>query len=70
MNNIITSILATKNKKGHSSYTKYRQKLLANIVKSKEEEKVLTVFDRLKNKGETSSGKTIFSKLKYLSKDK
>lgn len=70
MNNIVTSIIATKGKKGSANYTKARNILLANITELNIEEQELTVFQKIKKSTENKEDHTLFAKLKYLNKDK
>ena len=71
MNVLITSILATKGKKGYANYTKVRNRLLNDITELNIDEEKQTVFEKLKKSiANKKKNNTLFSKLKYLSKDK
>lgn len=70
MNILITSKLATKGKKGYANYTVIRNKLLEQIRELSIDEEKLTVFEKIKKCMVNKIDNTIFSKLKYLNKDK
>ena len=71
MNVLITSILATKGKKGYANYTKARNRLLNYITELNIDEEKQTVFEKLKKSiANKKKNNTLFSKLKYLNKDK
>ena len=69
MTTLITSISATSSKKGSQNYSKVRASLVDEVHELLVDESKLTIFDKIK-KSKGSNGNTIFSKLKFLSKDK